>query len=430
MASATCQRLFQRVLSPRLRQTSIRLYSQHAQDHHQDVVLATALQQKDSHCNLPDAVMAKVGTNLHLQRNHPIQIVKAHVEAFFTKLQSTPASADLDSDIQLTQRLRAPFVFVDSLSPVVSTKQNFDDLLIPADHISRKPSDTFYINKNTVLRTHTSAHQSDLFTQGHKSFLCVGDVYRRDSIDATHYPIFHQLEGVCMFPSKDLQIVKGSDGTIDRERAQQIIVKDLKYCLEGLISSLFGKVEMRWVDAYFPFTEPSLELEIFYMGKWMEVLGSGMIQQPILNACGTGDHVGWAFGIGLERFAMALFDIQDIRLFWSQDSRFINQFSHGSIRYQFQPFSKYPPVRRDVSFWVPSNYTEQDFCMIIRSVAGDLIEEVAQIDSYTDKKNNRTSLCYRITYRSMERSLSNEEVNQLQDQVQKLATEQLGIVVR
>lgn len=104
-------------------------------------------------------------------------------------------------------------------------------------------------------------------------------------------------------------------------------MNDLKEGLEGMVKELFGQdTPQRWVDAYFPFTNPSLELEVYYDNEWMEVLGCGVIQQAILEKANRGHDVGWAFGLGLERLAMVLFKIPDIRLFWSTDERFLNQF--------------------------------------------------------------------------------------------------------
>mmetsp|Transcript_3645 Transcript_3645/g.4374 ORF Transcript_3645/g.4374 Transcript_3645/m.4374 type:complete len:118 (+) Transcript_3645:1-354(+) len=93
------------------------------------------------------------------------------------------------------------------------------------------------------------------------------------------------------------------------------VEKELKQTLEGMIRAIFGDVECRWIEAYFPFTEPSLELEIYYNDEWLEVLGCGVVHSNILDSCGLEGHKGWAFGLGLERLAMVLFDIPDIRLF-------------------------------------------------------------------------------------------------------------------
>lgn len=139
---------------------------------------------------------------------------------------------------------------------MVSTEDCFDAMLVPKDHVSRKVTDTYYVNENTVLRAHTSAHEVPTMKQGIKAFLVTGDVYRRDEIDASHYPVFHQMEGARIF--SDLP------EDMPREEKVAIVQEELKKTLEGLVATLFGKVEMRWVEAYFPFTDPSLELEIFF----------------------------------------------------------------------------------------------------------------------------------------------------------------------
>jgi phenylalanyl-tRNA synthetase alpha chain len=174
-----------------------------------------------------------------------------------------------------------------------------------------------------------------------------------------------------------------------------------------------GAVEMRWVDTYFPFTNPSFELEIYFQDDWLEVLGCGVTEQEILKNNGRIDNVAWAFGLGLERLAMVLFDIPDIRLFWSNDKRFTSQFSEGKLGVKFKPFSKFPPCYKDMSFWINEEFTENNLCEVVRGIAGDLVEEVKLIDNFTNKKG-MTSHCYRIAYRSMERSLTDEEINDMQ----------------
>jgi phenylalanyl-tRNA synthetase alpha chain len=144
-----------------------------------------------------------------------------------------------------------------------------------------------------------------------------------------------------------------------------------------MVRSLFQQpnLQIRWVDAYFPFTSPSWELEIFYRDKWMEVCGCGIVRDEILKQANIHDSVGWAFGLGLERIAMCLFDIPDIRLFWSTDPRFLQQFTDNKI-IQFRPFSKYPPSERDISFWLSSNFVDNHFYELVRDVAGDWVEDV------------------------------------------------------
>lgn len=121
------------------------------------------------------------------------------------------------------------------------------------------------------------------------------------------------------------------------------------------------------------------------------------------NNLGLHGKIGWAFGLGLERLAMVLFGIPDIRLFWSQDERFIEQFTPGQIK-KFQPFSKYPPCIKDISFWLPNDeWHDNNFCEVVRDVAGDLVENVKLIDDFVHPKRKQRSLCYRILYRSMDR---------------------------
>eukprot|EP00471_Norrisiella_sphaerica_P001234 CAMPEP_0184486848 /NCGR_PEP_ID=MMETSP0113_2-20130426/8750_1 /TAXON_ID=91329 /ORGANISM="Norrisiella sphaerica, Strain BC52" /LENGTH=457 /DNA_ID=CAMNT_0026868915 /DNA_START=40 /DNA_END=1413 /DNA_ORIENTATION=- len=344
--------------------------------------------------NISPTILEKVGANLHMQKNHPLNIIKNRIYEYFNGLDSEVA-----------------FKMFDDLSPIVSTQACFDDVLVPPDHVSRKLSDTFYKDPSTVLRTHTSAHQTELLRKGEKAFLVTGDCFRRDEIDASHYPVFHQMEGVRVFdPKKNPNLTN------------EMVVADLKKTLEGMVKAIFGDVETRWVDAYFPFTHDSMELEVFFNGDWLEVLGCGVMQEKILESAGlgpgNGEEVAWAFGMGLERLAMVLFEISDIRLFWSKDERFLSQFEEGKIS-KFRPFSKYPPCYKDISFWVPEKFEENDIFAMVRDEAGDLVEGVELIDQFTHPKTNKESRCYRINYRSMERSLTNEEVDDIQFRVRE-----------
>lgn len=270
-----------------------------------------------------------------------------------------------------------------------------------------------------------------MLKSGATKFLVTGDVYRRDSIDATHFPVFHQMEGVRVFDKEEWES-KGVDPVA-------LAQGELKDTLEGLARHLFGEVEMRWVDAYFPFTEPSMELEIFFKGEWLEVLGCGVMEMKILEEAGLEDKRAWAFGLGLERLAMVLFDVPDIRLFWSDDTRFTKQFKAGMFKAggagmtKFKSYSKYPPCLKDVSFWLPKDkntFTENNLCEVVRNVAGSLVEEVKLIDEFENPKKGLTSNCFRIVYRSMERSLTDDEINALQDKVRDDMVNKLGVELR
>jgi len=256
--------------------------------------------------------------------------------------------------------------FEGELSPVVTVSQNFDELLTPLDHVSRRPSDTFYVDEGRLLRCHMTAHQTSLLRAGHRAFLMIGDVYRRDTVDATHAPVFHQVDGVRVWRTEELpEPARRALAAGDRGPAEALVVEDLKAALEGLARRLFGAgAELRWVDAHFPFTSPSLELEVQWEGKWLELLGCGVIRSAILGACGGhagssgAESIGWAFGLGLERLAMVLHAVPDIRLFWSTDPRFLGQFSRDRVAAEaaagrfisLRPFQSTPRASRTLPF--------------------------------------------------------------------------------
>jgi phenylalanyl-tRNA synthetase alpha chain len=278
----------------------------------------------------------------------------------------------------------------------------------------------------------------------------------------------------------------------------EAIATHLKRSLENVVVEIFSQarqaaakagdtaasaeepLKVRWIEAYFPFTSPSWELEIWWQGQWLEVLGCGVTRQSLYTNAGFPDRLGWAFGIGLERIAMLLFNIPDIRLFWSRDERFLGQFRNGGV-VRFVPFSKFPECYKDVSFWLPpkmeekiettsaaggggaidgvggevhssslagsateapsnaattisapatTEFHENDIMEIVRDIAGDLVEDVRLADEFTHPKTGRRSLCYRINYRSLERTLRNEEVNGLHKRIEEAMVERLGVVIR
>ncbi|KAJ3050705.1 hypothetical protein HK097_008311 [Rhizophlyctis rosea] len=393
----------------------------------------------DTHTNTTPTILSKLSRNLHLQPSHPLNTLKRRIESHFST-----------------------FTHLDNLNPVVTTTQNFDDLLFEPSHPGRSKTDTYYINSSHVLRTHTSAHQSDVLRNGKSNgYLLTADVYRRDEIDVSHYPVFHQMEGIRIFPRSNLSAEISSDlstltssapsptsitdiPTSDTNPIQSVhtkseadlVTKHLKTSLESMVKSLFRDetLQIRWIEAYFPFTSPSWEMEILYQDKWLEILGCGVVQQQILDSTGHADKVGWAFGLGLERIAMVLFDIPDIRLFWSEDKRFLSQFREGEVT-TFKPFSKYPACYKDISFWCPAEkegekWHDNDFAEIVRDVAGDLAENVRLIDQFTHPKKGTVSRCFRINYRSMERTVTNEEIDRIQDEVRRISAEKLGVTLR
>ncbi|XP_067651504.1 phenylalanine--tRNA ligase, mitochondrial-like isoform X2 [Haliotis asinina] len=397
--------------------------------------IAGQVYSTDDWTNVNQGLLSKLGQNLHMQKHHPLNLIKRRIENFFYKNY-------------LNRRSNPVFSVYDQLSPVVTLEQNFDSLLVPLDHVSRSRSDSYYINSKYMLRAHTSAHQRDLMKSGLDAFLVVGDVYRRDEIDASHYPAFHQLEGVRLFTEFELfkdvsdttNLCLFEDGkrladkqafhTID---AAKLVEHSLKTTLQDLTISLFGNdIELRWTDSYFPFTHPSWELEIKFGGEWLEVLGCGIMEQELLQSASTADKIGWAFGLGLERLAMILYSIPDIRLFWSRDSGFLSQFDglHPEADVTYKPVSQYPQCTNDISFWIPDSFTPNDFYDLVRLVGGDLVEQVSLVDKYFHPKKQRHSHCYRIIYRHMEKTLTQEEVNVMHSKIEREAVQSLGVEIR
>lgn len=187
---------------------------------------------------------------------------------------------------------------------------NFEALNTPPDHPARDMQDTFYLPDGNLLRTHTSSVQIRYMEQHQPPLRIVapGRVYRRDTVDATHSAVFHQIE--------ILAIDKGLTFT------------DLKGTLKEFLYQIFGEVQIRFRPSYFPFTEPSAEVDVRWKGKWLEVLGCGTVDPNVLKAVGYDPEVytGFAAGFGVERFAMVLHQIDDIRRLYSSDLRFLRQF--------------------------------------------------------------------------------------------------------
>ncbi|BFM48574.1 phenylalanine--tRNA ligase subunit alpha [Marinomonas sp. THO17] len=192
---------------------------------------------------------------------------------------------------------------------------NFEALNIPAHHPARAMQDTFYFNPNTVLRTHTSPVQVRTMeaSQPPIRIICPGRVYRCDS-DQTHTPMFHQVEGLL----------------ID----ENISFADLKGILQQFLNVFFeDDLKVRFRPSYFPFTEPSIEVDIMRTNSkgeesWLEVLGCGMVHPKVLEMSGIDPekYTGFAFGMGVERFAMLRYKVDDLRMFFENDLRFLKQF--------------------------------------------------------------------------------------------------------
>jgi len=195
---------------------------------------------------------------------------------------------------------------------IESEEFNFDMPNIKKSHPARQMHDTFYVeNKSNVLRTHTSPVQirSMLKSKPPLAFTSAGKVYRKDD-DATHLPMFHQVEGIYV--------------------DENVTFANLKDLIHQILHNLFGKdVEIRFRPSYFPFTEPSAEVDILSEnGKWLEVLGCGIVNPLVLNNCNIDSekYSGLAFGLGVERIAMLQYGVNDIRDFYKSNLDFLSQF--------------------------------------------------------------------------------------------------------
>lgn len=280
-----------RCLRPRLAHTAwLRLSSTSASTH---VNILGQDYPRDSVTNVTSAIIDKTARRLHQQPSHPIGILRSLIESHWPT-----------------------FSHLSNVSPVVTPAKNFDDLSFPADHPGRSLTDSYYINKDLMLRTHTSAHEVETFAKKERQWLLTADVYRRDEIDASHYPVFHQMEGASIFRSdanamKELEeentrlenYLQNSNIVIEDiphlspenprqpvhdTRHAEIVAHNLKLSLNSLILTLFGgpkdePLRVRWIEAYFPFTSPSYEVEVFFNGKWLEILGCGVVLQSTLD---------------------------------------------------------------------------------------------------------------------------------------------------
>ena len=195
--------------------------------------------------------------------------------------------------------------------PEVETDHyNFTALNIPPDHPARDMQDTFYLKDNLLLRTHTSPVQIRQLEQNPPPVRIVapGRVYRRDTVDATHSPVFHQVEVLAIDEGLDFSHLRGT--------------------VMAFLKAFFGDLPVRFRASYFPFTEPSAEVDVQWRGRWLEVMGCGMVDPAVLEGLGLDPerYSGFAAGLGVERFCMVRHGIDDIRRLYTSDLRFLEQF--------------------------------------------------------------------------------------------------------
>lgn len=310
----------------------------------------------------------------------------------------------------------------------VSVADNFDLLNTPPDHPSRQKTDTYYLDDQTVLRTHTTVMwgyhlrhpgvRDQLLGGQPIGGLSYGSAYRKDEIDRTHYPVFHQIDGWYLRPR--------SQG--------DVTVNDLTDVLGDIVHALYGPtVNWKTGPDTFPFTDPSLEVLVEQEGRTLEVLGSGLVHPQVLKNLGLdpAQVSGWAFGFGVERLAMLKMQIPDIRILWSQDPRITSQFTDLSSVYH--PVSRYPSIVRDISFVVPKHVSLNDYYEIVRDIGGDLVQEVKLLDRFENAEKfgtDKVSYTFRVEYQSFERTLTNTEVDALHKKLEEQTVARFSATIR
>ena len=318
--------------------------------------------------------------------------------------------------------------FYDIKTPeIVGTDVSFDLFDFAQDHPARSKSDTYYIDDKHILRTHTTVMWYYFLIQEEiknkirngesVGSLSHGKVYRRDEIDRSHMNVFHQIDGWYLCPKSVKEITK----------------EDLQDVLAKIAKAIYGEnVKYRFNEDTFPYTHPSIEMEIERGGKWLEVLGAGVVKGTVLKNLGVDPEVynGWAFGFGLERLAMISMELPDIRLLWSDDERVKKQLKLDS---KFKEVSKFPGIIRDISFVVDKSFTPNDYYDLVRDLGKDLVEEVKLIDTFTSVEKfgaDRISYTFRVSYRSNERTLVSVEVDTIQNMLYQETKNRFNAEVR
>lgn len=326
------------------------------------------------------------------------------------RVKNIPALRDFD-DIKIPE--------------IVPTRILFDLFNMPPGHPARSKSDTYYVDENHVLITHDTVMWHYYFEQEavkekmakgeDLGVICYAKVYRKDEIDRHHMNVFHQFGGLYL----------------TRDEKRKVALDDLKNVLGDVAKIIFGsEVEYNFTPEVFPYTDPSVEMNIKIKGEWVEMVGSGLPRKDVLKNFGVTGYNGWAFGFGLERLAMVSMNLPDIRLLWSDDPRVKRQLKLGQ---KFKEVSKYPAVTRDISFVVGRDFVPNDYFDLIRDLGGDLVEEVKLLDKYEDPEKfgaDRVSYTYRTVYRSMERTLTSEEVDKVHKEIEERTKKEFGALVR
>jgi phenylalanyl-tRNA synthetase alpha chain len=306
---------------------------------------------------------------------------------------------------------------------IVPTHILFDLFNMPPGHPARSKSDSYYVDENNVLRPHDTvfwyyylnhpAIKEKIAKKEILGTICYGKVYRKDEIDRSHMNVFHQF-GAWLIAPDDIKVITPDD---------------LKNALSDIATNVFG-ANFRFYEHQFPYTDPSFEMEAEINGKWIEMVGSGLVRKSVFSNMGLTGYNGWAFGFGLDRLAIASMSLPDIRLLWSRDPRVVKQLKLGN---KFVEVSKFPPITRDISFVVDKSFAPNNYFDVIRDIGGDLVEEVELLDKYENEQKfgkDKVSYTYRVIYRSPDRTLKAEEVDPLQERLYNETKKQFNADLR
>lgn len=367
--------------------------------------LMTSLQANPSVANQRMLKLLQL-PNLAEQENHPIKLMK-------------------DTIIWLPRYQGFDIIHIPD---IVSTQVMFDSYNFPKDHPARSQSDTYYVDSNHVLRPHTSIMwryylaspwiREKLENEWSVWTISYGKVYRKDEIDKTHHTVFHNIDAIYISKKK-----------------KEIIWRDtLENVLNELMEAIY-KDSYTWniVEDYNPYTDPTLEVELPYQGKLLELLGSGVLRPELLQLLDLDPDIynARAWWPGLERLIMPKMQIPDIRIFWSDNERITQQW--WNLDHIYEEVSKYPSTYRDISFIIAKSTHLNNYYTLIRDIAWDLVEEVQLLDTYEDDSkfwSDKISYTFRVIYRSHEKTLTNDEVNEIQMIIRNETQLQLWVELR
>jgi phenylalanyl-tRNA synthetase alpha chain len=336
------------------------------------------------------------------------------IKMVYEKIEKYIRSTHPESDVRVYRK-----------NPIVTAKDNYDNLLISKDNISRSSTYTHYVNKTNILRTHTSAHLPGILGELSKRndwddvvILLPGLVYRRDVSDKKHVSEVHMLE---MW-----RVVKNSSNN-------PVSKSDLLTVVEGVAATAAPGWKLRIENSPHPYTDEGIEVNAVNGNRDIEILECGLIKDDILASAGLDPkaHSGWALGMGLDRLVMTLKDIPDVRYLRSNNPKIAEQMTNLE---SYVEVSNQPAIRRDMSYSVPVAYVEEDISSDIRDALNDKADTLEEVEVLNETpyaslpsvarerlgcQPDQKNVLVRVTLRHLERSITNEEANAIYEQVYK-----------